>query len=203
MLYPIKELQDIFVDACVRAPDGELVFASVYGRDGAVQQLYASLHLGVQEGGIRQLTLLDPDSSQPVAAVPIGDPRRLDKYSGRLPKDNLFGNLVHTWIYDESLLNPSKSSGSAWLLVDRETQAHDDTSMQARVWSLIEQLSPIPLLPHWRAPVLDAMSSQLVAHLGDTSYAPLGRIHASRVTLPDAFAKAISVFVSSGTLTLG
>lgn len=202
MLYPIKELQDIFVDACVRAPDGELAFVSVFGRDGAVQQLYASLHLGIQEGGIRQLTLLDPGSSQPVAAVPVGDPRRLDKYSGRLPKDNLFGNLVHTWIYDESLLTPSKAAGSAWLLVDRETQAHDSESLQARVWSLIEQLSSIPLLSHWRDSILDALGAQLVSHLDDTPYAPLGRIHASGVTLPDAFAKAISEFVSSGMLTL-
>ncbi|MBR8024563.1 hypothetical protein KDX27_28065 [Burkholderia cenocepacia] len=202
MLYPIKELQDIFVDACVRASDGELVFVSVFGRDGAVQQLYAALHLGIQEGGIRQLTLLDPDNGQPLAAVPVGDPRRLDKYSGRLPKDNLFGNLVHTWIYDESLLAPAKAAGSAWLLVDRETQLHDEASLQARVWSLIEQLSPIPLLPHWHAKVLDALGSQLVAHLDHTSYAPLGRIHASLITLPDGFAKAISEFVSSGKLTL-
>ncbi|SFT84315.1 hypothetical protein [Paraburkholderia aspalathi] len=202
MLYPIKELQDIFVDACVRAPDGELALVSAFGRDGAVQQLYASLHLGVQEGGIRQLTLLDPHSSQPVAVIPVGDPRRLDKYSGRLPKDNLFGNLVHTWIYDELLLNPSKAAGSAWLLIDRDTQAHDDGSLQARVWSLIEHLSPIPLLPPWRTPVLDALGAQLVSHLGNTPYAPVGRIHASRVTLPDTFGKAISDFVSSGTLTL-
>ena len=202
MLYPINELQDIFVDACVRAPSGELVFVSVFGRDGAVQQLYASLHLGIQEGGIRQLTLLDPDTNQPLAAVPVGDPRRLDKYSGRLPKDNLFGNLVHTWIYDESLLAPSKAAGSAWLLIDRETQVHDDASLKAHVWSLIEQLSPIPLLPHWRTPVLDALGSQLVSHLDDTPYAPVGRIRASRVTLPDAFAEAISAFVASATLKL-
>ena len=202
MLYPIKELQDIFVDACVRAPDGELAFVSVFGRDGAVQQLYASLHLGIQEGGIRQLTLLDPGSSQPVAAVPVGDPRRLDKYSGRLPKDNLFGNLVHTWIYDESLLGPSKAAGSAWLLVDRETQAHDDESLYARVWSLIEELSSIPLLSHWRDAILAALGAQLVSQLDDTPYAPVGRIHASRVTLPEAFPEAISAFVSSGRLTL-
>lgn len=202
MLYPIKELQDIFVDACVRAPDGELAFVSVFGRDGAVQQLYASLHLGIQDGGIRQLTLIDPGSSQAIAAVPIGDPRRLDKYSGRLPKDNLFGNLVHTWIYDGSLLTPSKATGSAWLLVDRETQEHDDESLEARIWSLIEQLSPIPLLPHWRAVVLGMLGDQLASNLDETPYASVGRIHASRITLPDSFSQAISGFVSTGSLGL-
>ncbi|NIF78092.1 hypothetical protein F3J20_11905 [Paraburkholderia sp. Cy-641] len=202
MLYPVKELQDIFADACVRAPGGELAFISVFGRDGAVQQLYASLHLGIQEGGIRQITLLDPDSSQALAVVPVGDPRRLDKYSGRLPKDNLFGNLVHTWIYDESLLNPSKATGSAWLLVDRETQAHDVESLEARTWSLIEQLSPIPLLPHWRKRVLDTLGDQVTGNLDQTSHAPIGRIHASRIVLPDSFGEAISGFVRDGSLGL-
>ncbi|REE18195.1 hypothetical protein B0G71_1192 [Paraburkholderia sp. BL27I4N3] len=202
MLYPIKELQDIFIDACVRAPDGELAFVSVFGRDGAVQQLYASLHLGVQEGGIRQITLITPDSSQTIAAVPIGDPRRLDKYSGRLSKDNLFGNLVHTWIYDESLLTPSKATGSAWLLVDRETQAHDEASLEARVWSLIEQLSPIPLLPHWRSLVLAELGDRLVSRLGETPYAPVGRLDAFRIALPDPFTEAISSFVRSGALAI-
>lgn len=202
MLYPVKELQDIFVDACVRATDGELVFISVFGRDGAVQQLYASLHLGIQEGGVCQITLLDPDSRQPVAAVPIGDPRRLDKYSGRLPKDNLFGNLVHTWIYDESLLTPSKAAGSAWLLVDRETQAHDIGSLEARTWLLIEQLSPLPLLRHWRAPVLGMLGDQLVNTLDQTPHAPIGRIHASRIVLPDSFSEAISGWVRDGSLRL-
>lgn len=202
MLYPVKELQDIFVDACVRAPDGELAFISVFGRDGAVQQLYASLHLGIQEGGIRQITLLDPDTGQTLAAVPVGDPRRLDKYSGRLPKDNLFGNLVHTWIYDEALLNPSKATGSAWLLIDRETQAHDLGSLEARTWSLIEQLSPLPLLPHWRALVLGTLGERLVNNLDQTPHAPIGRIHASWIVLPDSFAEAISGFVHNGSLGL-
>ncbi|WP_126227728.1 hypothetical protein [Burkholderia ambifaria] len=202
MLYPVKELQDIFVDACVRAPDGELAFISVFGRDGAVQQLYASLHLGIQEGGIRQITLLDPETSQTLATVPVGDPRRLDKYSGRLPKDNLFGNLVHTWIYDESLLTPSKSTGSAWLLVDRETQAHDLESLEDRAWSLIEQLSTLPLLPHWRAMVLGMLGEHLVNSLDQTPHAPIGRIHASRIALPDSFSEAISGFVRDGSLGL-
>ncbi|MEC5406576.1 hypothetical protein VOM14_13555 [Paraburkholderia sp. MPAMCS5] len=202
MLYPIKELQDIFVDACVRAPDGELVFVSVFGRDGAVQQLYASLHLGIQEGGIRQITLLDPDNGQPIAAVPIGDPRRLDKYSGRLPKDNLFGNLIHTWIYDESLLKPSKAAGSAWLLVDRGTQEHGLESLEARTWLLIEQLSPLPLLPHWRGRILGMLGDHLVNNLEQTPHAPIGRIHASRIVLPDSFSEAISGFVRNGSLGL-
>lgn len=202
MLYPIKELQDIFIDACVRAPTGELAFVSVFGRDGAVQQLYASLHLGIQEGGIRQLTLIDPERQQVVAAIPVGDPKRLDKYSGRLPKDNLFGNLVHTWIYDENLVTASKATGSAWLLIDRDTQPDDEATIEARTWSLIEQLSPLPVLAHWREMVLFTLGDALVTDLSRTPHAPVGRLHASLIALPEQFSDAISRLVRSGALAL-
>jgi hypothetical protein len=199
MLYPIKELQDIFIDACVRAPTGELVFLSAFGRDGA---LYASLHLGVQEGGIRQLTLLDPVTHVVVTAVPVGDPNRFDKYSGRLPKDNLFGGLVHTWIFDEVLVKPSKATGSAWLLIDRDSEASDTASIAARVWSLIGQLSPVPLLTDWRNTVLATMGDDIINDLARTPYSPVGRLYASRVTLPETFGEEISSLVRAGRLAL-
>jgi len=63
MIFRIRELQDLFVDACVRFPNGDLAFLSFYGRDGSVQQLFASLQLGTQEGGLRQLTLVTASSS--------------------------------------------------------------------------------------------------------------------------------------------
>ncbi|PQV44121.1 hypothetical protein [Paraburkholderia sp. BL21I4N1] len=202
MLYPILELQDIFVDACVRAPTGELMFLSTYGRDGSLQQLYAALHLGVQEGGIRQVTILDPASRQPLAAVPVGDPKRFDKFSGRLPKDNLFGSLVHTWIFDPCLMTPARATATAWLLVDRHTQHDDTASITSRAWSLIVQLSPVPLLPHWRERVLSALGKEIVTDLAETASAPVGRLHASLIVLPEAFRETLSTLVHDGKLTL-
>ncbi|MDR8402145.1 hypothetical protein NE850_38125 [Paraburkholderia sp. USG1] len=202
MLYPILELQDIFVDACVRAPTSELMFLSAFGRDGSVQQLYASLHLGMQEGGLQRVTILDPTSRKPIAAIPIGDPKRLDKFSGRLPKDNLFGNLVHTWIFDEILLKPSRATGTAWLLLDRHSQSDEAAWVATRTWSLVTQLSPVPLLPHWRERVLNELADELVTDLSQTASAPIGRLFASVTSLPEAFPQTLSALVRSGDLTL-
>ena len=203
MLYPILELQDIFVDACVRAPTGELAFLSAYGRDGSLQQLYAALHLGIQEGGVRQITLLDPATRQTLAAVPVGDPKRFDKFSGRLPKDNLFGALVHTWIFDEVLLKPSRATGTAWLLLDRHSQSGEAASVAELTWSLVTQLSPVPLLPHWRDRMLSALGDELVTDLSQTTSAPVGRLLALVTSLPEAFQQTLSTLVRSGDLTLG
>lgn len=57
-------------------------------------------------------------------------------------------------------------------------------------------------LPHWRALVLGMLGDQLVSNLDDTPHASVGRIHASRITLPDSFSQAISSFVSTGSLGL-
>ncbi|MDR5804923.1 hypothetical protein [Caballeronia sp. LZ001] len=202
MLYPILELQDIFVDACVRTSTGELMFLSAFGRDGSLQQLYASLHLGAQEGGIQQVTILDPTTRQPIASASVGDSRRLDKFSGRLPKENLFGNLVHTWIFDASLTTSAKSTGIAWLLIDRHLQADDASSIATRAWSLIAQLSPVPLLPHWRDRVLSTLGSETVTDLAQTACAPVGRLHASQIALPEAFSETLSELVRNGDLLL-
>ncbi len=102
-MYRIKEMSDVFVDACIRTETGELMFLSCYGRDTAIQQFLAAFSLGPQEGGLLQFTLLD---NPPKAhLVRIGAHERLTKLTGRLPKANLFGNLTHTWIYDPALTN--------------------------------------------------------------------------------------------------
>lgn len=197
MLYSIKELQDIFVDACVRDTNGDLMFLSAYGRDGSLQQLLASLHLGVHEGGLRSITLVgDP---QPIP-VSIGDPKRLTKFSGRLPKENLFGNLVQVWIYDPAILKPSRAARSGWIL--RQTNNLTDSNIREHVWALYRQIATVPLLSHWRDAVLDATRAS-VTDLAETSYAPCGRLSAWKLTLPDDLPQRISGLVKAGRLQLG
>ena len=43
MLFKLRELSDLFADACVRDEAGQLMFLSLYGRDTAIQQLLARL----------------------------------------------------------------------------------------------------------------------------------------------------------------
>lgn len=200
MIFRIRELQDLFVDACVRFPNGDLAFLSFYGRDGSVQQLFASLQLGTQEGGLRQLTLVTA-SSLVETVISIGDVKRLDKHTGRLPKQTLFGGLLHCWIYDPSLLKPSRATRSGWVLQDCVDTSEAD-SADDRVWDLVKQVSEVPLMDHWREFTLGELSTELLVDLTDEMCRPAGRIHPIFVRIPIDFSARISSYVRNGQLTL-
>lgn len=200
MMFRIRELQDLFVDACVRFPNGDLAFLSFYGRDGSAQQLFASLQLGVQEGGLRQLTLMTT-SSAVETVVSVGDVKRLEKHSGRLPKQTLFGGLLHCWIYDPALLKPSRATRSGWVL--RDVGGDEPPGAAADlVWDLIKQVSDVPLSDHWRDFLLGELSTDLLADLNDEACRPVGRISPTFVRLPTDFSRRISSYVRNGHLTL-
>jgi hypothetical protein len=63
-LWGIREFSDVFLDALVRNEAGQLMFASLYGRDTAIQQLLAAFSLPVSSGGVDRITL------KPVEAPP-------------------------------------------------------------------------------------------------------------------------------------
>ncbi|WMD19662.1 hypothetical protein RAS12_24045 [Achromobacter seleniivolatilans] len=200
MMYRIRELQDLYVDACIRLPSGDLAFLSFYGRDGSVQQLFASLQLGTQEGGLRQLTLMT-SSSAVETVVTVGDVKRLEKHTGRLPKQTLFGGLLHCWIYDPALLKPSRATRSGWVLRDSPVAQATDLAVDP-VWDLVKQISEVPLLDHWRAFVMSELRADLLADLDDEACRPVGRIHPTFVRLPSDFSSRISSYVRNGQLTL-
>lgn len=47
-LYRIERCTDTFVDACLRDEAGRLLLMSVFGRDTAIKELQARIHLGTQ-----------------------------------------------------------------------------------------------------------------------------------------------------------
>jgi hypothetical protein len=124
MLFKLRELSDLYADACVRDESGQLMFLSLYGRDTAIQQLLAAFTLKVSEGGFDSFHLQDPAGES--HRVHVGNADRLEKFTGKLPRDNLFGNLVHLWLYDPALTRPDRSNRVAWVLVD----GADDPSVQ-------------------------------------------------------------------------
>ncbi|WP_454696767.1 hypothetical protein [Achromobacter aegrifaciens] len=199
-MFRIRELQDLFVDACVRLPNGDLAFLSFYGRDGSVQQLFASLQLGAQDGGLRHLTLVTASSSMETV-ISVGDVKRLEKHTGRLPKQTLFGGLLHCWIYDPSLLRPSRETRSGWVLQDC-ADAQDAGSSDDRVWDLVKQVSEVPLLDHWREFVLGELRTELLVDLADEACRPIGRLRPTFVRIPSDFSARISSYVRIGRLTL-
>ena len=201
MLFKLRELSDLFADACVRDEAGQLMFLSLYGRDTAIQQLLAAFTLKVGEGGLDGFHLQDPVGES--HRVHVGNADRLEKFTGKLPRENLFGNLVHLWLYDPILTRPDRSNRVAWVLVE----GVDDPSARTeaiwlRSWELYRLLSPVPLLDTWQTPVLARTGAEVVTLMDETPYPPLGRIAAARIGLPDQFPEIVSGMVKAGELAL-
>ncbi len=202
-LYRVNEMSDIFVDACVRDLSGNLLFLSCYGRDTALTQLFAAFSLSPSEGGLMQLSLEGDDGR--IHRVGINNAERLKKMSGRLPKENLFGNVAQTWIYDPIVLEPDRSNLMGWVLIDINTVVMKSDELQKeidrRVWAMYQMLSPGPLLPIWELPIREA-TREAVLEMQMSSFLPLGRISALLVHLPDDFSEQVSQLVKSGVINI-
>lgn len=195
-LFAVRELSDVFVDACLRDESGGLLLLSCFGRDTALQQLFAAFSLSVSQGGFDALNLVDERSR--VHRVPVGRPERLTKLIGKLPRNNLFGNLSQVWVYDPALVRADRSNRIGWVLSQREAEAQ---RRDARVWAMVKLLSPVPLLAHWRAVLIEAIAESILP-LSTCAYPPLGRIDAVRVQLPETFAAIVSQRVRDGAIGL-
>ncbi|WP_427997841.1 hypothetical protein, partial [Xanthomonas hortorum] len=134
-------------DACVCGDQGDLVFLSVWARDTAVQQLLARLTLGRDEDGLGQLHLINEHGGN--VPVFVGSIDRFDKRLTRAYRRTLFGSMVNLWLFDRRCIQPDKTNASAVALLPRH--ATDPTS---RLWHLVKDTCPLPLLDHWQEPVL-------------------------------------------------
>jgi hypothetical protein len=201
MLFKLKELSDLYADACVRDESGQLMFLSLYGRDTAIQQLLAAFTLKAAEGGLSAFHLQEPDGQAQV--VYVGNADRLEKFTGKLPRDNLFGNLAHVWLYDPALIRPDRSNRVAWVLVDCVHPGSNPIEViWDRAWALYKQLSPVPLLDTWQQAILSRTGGDVVTLMRETAYPPLGRIGAARISLPESFPETVSGMVKAGELAL-
>ena len=201
-MYKLLEVSDIFADACVRDDGGNLLFASLYGRDGALLQLMSAFSLKRDAGGLDGFTLVDDAGERHVVSVPDVD--RLDKLSGRLPKANLFGNLAHTWLYDKRLVKRDYVNRIAWVI--DETPAGDKAVVTGHIhdqaWLVMKDLSPIPLLDHWKSNVLDMTADTAIRVLDQSPYPPIGRVTGFRVELDECFISTVSSAVRNRQLTV-
>jgi hypothetical protein len=214
-LYRIDQVADVFVDACVRNANGIMMFLSAFGRDTAIKELLARMEIGSKgSDGLTAITLVQgaqtADSIGRIEVV-LGDTKRFEKTTGRLPKC-LFGNLTHLWIYDPVVQRPDKGAQQAWLL-DQSIQIAGNgngnsilsPAMAARLWSTVKTLSIVPLLDHWMLAVLtyllrDGHILQMGVGMGAFISRPVGQVGAYQVRLPDDFAEHICSMVRSGTL---
>lgn len=198
-LYRFELLTDVFVDACLRDASGNLLFMSCYGRDTSIQQMFASFTLPQSQGGLDSFYLRDTNGRR--HSVDVSDADRLGKHTGRLPRDNMFGNLVHAWVFDQCLQRVDYANRIAWLM-DRRSSL-EGRCLDQRIWEVYKQLSPVPLLDHWQTPLLEATrNASIRAFDRDATYEPLGDIAAYRIQLDDSFLDTVSAMVKSRVLTL-
>jgi hypothetical protein len=203
-MYRIHEFPDVLADACLRDSEGRFLFISLYGRDGAILQMLSAMELSETKGGIDRFNIVDDKGRGHV--IDIGDTGRLAKFTGRLPRQNIFGPLTHTWLYDQAILKPDLANRQAWVLTYDPCSDGEDARvamLEERCWRAIQSLSPVPLLPAWRDAVMSwCFSSGAVRYLDDPLYPPVGPIRGARVGLGTAFLDQISHLVKSRQLQL-
>ena len=194
-LYAVREFGDVFVDAAVRDELGELVFLSLYGRDTVILQFLATFSLPTGQGGRRDFTLVRGVEQH---CIGMAAPEKLQKLTGRLPRNNLFGNLTHTWLYREDAIKPDRVNRRALLLRFDETE----TAFADRTWLLLRELCPVPLLDHWRQPLMTALGAELIMPLATGEAPPIGSVDGARLRVPESFEQIVSMAVAMGALTL-
>ena len=197
-LLKITELPDVFADACLRDSLGQILFLSCYGRDTSIQQMLSAFQLPVSQGGLDSFHLVNEQEQRFLVAV--GNPDNLTKMTGRLPRENLFGNLVHAWVFNPALQQPDYANRVVWL-IDRKSQLQGSVRHE-RVWALYKQLSPLPLLDHWKVPLLEATQNYVVPLDESANMSPIGDIAAYRIQIGDEFEQIISSLVKQRLLTL-
>ena len=152
-LYRIDECPDLMADGCVGGEDGKLVFLSVWARDTAVQEFLARLTLGRDAQGLDRLHVITGQG----ASVPlfVGNVENLEKRITRAYRRTLFGSLTNVWLFDRRAVKPDKPNASALALLPRESAQRVD-----RLWSLVRDTCPLPLLDHWRDIVLELLQAR-------------------------------------------
>lgn len=196
-MYRIEDVTDTYVDALVRDETGLLMFMSCYGRDTALREFMGRVQLGGKSSdGLPTLALLAVGKSGR-EIVHMGDPRRLEKRTGKLPV-NLYGrNVGHMFIFDPMVMRPDPASKQAWVMSHRPLSVQ---TLDELIWMVIQTLSPVPLLTHWQHAVLAVVKDAgMVVDMSETSNIamsrPLGNMHAIRVRLEDSFASMVSQLI--------
>jgi len=155
-----------------------------------VQQFLARLTLGRDEQGLDTFHIvLEQGSSLPVF---IADVERLEKRSARAYRRTLFGTLTNLWLFDQRCITPDKTNASALALLPRDSSYQNE-----RLWALVQQTCPLPLLDQWRDVVLDLLHTHnMLRHLPMT----LGPLTGIRLDI-DVGVQSLGDLIRAGVLT--
>lgn len=132
----------LYIDAFVVDDHDEVIFLSLWGRDGDMQHFFAALTLPISQGGFRERAVKLPDgTTQLLSFNRIKD---LKKLTTRLPKFTQVGEWVQTWLTLPALMKTPYGSQEAWLL-SQHTLNWD------ALWPVVKNLCHLPLLDTWKS----------------------------------------------------
>ena len=190
-LYRIEECPDLLADACLADERCQLVFLSLWGRDTAVQEFLARLTLGSEEEGLDRCHLVAEGGER--LPLFIGSTDRLEKRTTRALKRTLFGTLIHLWLIDRGCISPDKANATALAVLPKDAAHRTE-----RLWRLVTETCPLPLLDHWRDSVLEVLiSSKMLAPLPVT----LGSLEGYRLHLDvEPLAQTLGALIREGRL---
>ena len=123
----------------------------------------------------------------------VGNVENLEKRTTRAFRRTLFGSMVHLWLFDKRCVKPDKANASALALLPRVVSDHT-----GRLWALVRETCPLPLLDHWRDDVLALLRSRDM--LIRLPFA-LGPLEGHRLALDvPALITALGELIRTGTL---
>ena len=138
----------LYLDAFVQDEHDEVIFLSLWARDGDMQHFFAALTLPITQGGYRERTVNQPNGqSHTLHLNRVSD---MKKMTTRLPKYTPVGEWVHTWLMLPALTKTPHGSQEAWLI---SPTALDWNAL----WPTVKNLCHLPLLDSWQpylAPLL-------------------------------------------------
>ena len=191
-LYTLDECQDLYADAFCIGRHRECLFLSLWGRDTALQELLARLTLPTADNGLDTLHLCQGGTRH---AMCFADMDRYSRRSARM-RQTRFGTLVHVWLFDQRCITPDRANLHSIALLDDEEGA---CPVDDQLWPRVRELCPLPLLDHWRAPVMTLLHAQHAVLPAPFSQGP---IQAWEISLDENdLAPRLSGMICAGVLT--
>ncbi len=146
----IVDINGVFVEAFLLDSNNEIAFISLIGKDTALQEFRARWSLPASQGGLTDFQVETDDST---IRLFLGEIKKMQTLSGRL-STHLFGELIQLWLFKELSQTPDYANRQAIQLYRPDD---DSDAIQDNLWTLIKDLSHLPLLDEWRVVIIDLL----------------------------------------------
>ena len=146
----IVDINGVFVEAFLLDASNEIAFISLIGKDTALQEFRARWSLPASQGGLTDFQVETNDST---IRLFLGEIKKMQTLSGRL-STHLFGDLIQLWLFKELSQTPDYANRQAIQLYRPDDDAD---AIQDNLWTLIKDLSHLPLLDEWRTVIVDLL----------------------------------------------